>query len=69
MSLKKEGEKKIIFPLIKSPFHEKFSSQMRGGLWYDWGGYKAASVVQDEEMEYFAIRSTSSLFDASPLIK
>jgi len=69
MSSIKKKEKNILFPLFHSPFHEQFSSQMRGGLWNDWGGYKAATVVQDEELEYFAIRSTCSLFDASPLIK
>ena len=56
-------------PLKKTPFYEKFSSQMTQGYWYDWSGYKAASIIQDQELEYFAIRSTTSLFDISPLIK
>ena len=42
---------------------------MTQGYWYDWSGYKAASIIQDQELEYFAIRSTTSLFDISPLIK
>ena len=50
MSSIKKKEKNILFPLFHSPFHEQFSSQMRGGLWNDWGGYKAATVVQDEEL-------------------
>ena len=56
-------------PLKVTPFYEKFLGEMTGGYWYDWSGYKAASVIQDQELEYFAIRSTCSVFDISPLIK
>ena len=56
-------------PLLKTPFYEQICLEMREGYWYDWSGYKAASIIQDEELEYFAIRSTCSLFDISPLIK
>ena len=56
-------------PLKVTPFYEKFLGEMTEGYWYDWSGYKAASVIQDQELEYFAIRSTCSVFDISPLIK
>ena len=56
-------------PLLKTPFYEMIASEMTQGYWDDWAGYKAASIVQDQELEYFAIRSTASVFDISPLIK
>ena len=36
---------------------------MTQGYWYDWSGYKAASIMQDQELEYFAIRSDKSVPD------
>ena len=65
----KENKNNFKQPLLKTPFYEMFSKEMTQGYWYDWSGYKAASIVQDQELEYFAIRSTASLFDISPLIK
>ena len=65
----KENKNNFEQPLLKTPFYEMFSKEMTQGYWYDWSGYKAASIVQDQELEYFAIRSTASLFDISPLIK
>lgn len=56
-------------PLMQTPFHKMIESEMTEGYWHDWAGYKAASIVQDQELEYFAIRSTASVFDISPLIK
>ena len=56
-------------PLMQTPFHKMIESEMTEGYWHDWAGCKAASIVQDQELEYFAIRSTSSVFDISPLIK
>ena len=56
-------------PLLKTSFYEMIENEMTEGYWHDWAGYKAASIVQDQELEYFAIRSTASVFDISPLIK
>ena len=67
--LKNNLDKSFHNPLLKSPFYDFFSSEMRGGSWNDWAGYKSPTFIQDEELEYFAIRSTCSLFDISPLIK
>jgi len=55
--------------LRKSPFHDRLSGQMNGGHWYDWGGFHAPDNFGDPELEYFAIRSTVSLFDVSPMVK
>ena len=68
-NLKNKLDNSFKNPLLKSPFYDFFSNEMRGGSWYDWAGYKSPTFIQDEELEYFAIRSTSSLFDVTPLIK
>ncbi|MGH6946469.1 MAG: aminomethyltransferase family protein [Kiloniellales bacterium] len=56
-------------PLLKTPFHARYEALMRTGQWYGWAGYRAAGIVEDEELEYFAIRNSSSLFDLSPMVK
>jgi aminomethyltransferase len=56
-------------PLLHTPFHPRIAALMSTHQWYNWGGYAAATVIRDEEMEYFALRNTSSLFDISPMVK
>src|SRR3990172_9754837 len=56
-------------PLLPTPFHERIAALMTTHQWYNWGGYVAASVIQDKEMEYFALRNACSLFDISPMTK
>ncbi len=56
-------------PVLQTPFHDHIAEHMHGNNWYDWAGYDAASFIDDEELEYFAIRSTAALFDISPMVK
>ncbi len=56
-------------PQWKSPFHDQIEALMTERRWYDWAGYAAPDVVEDAELEYFAIRSTAALFDISPMVK
>ena len=56
-------------PLFRSPFYDFFAAQETEGHWYNWNGYKAPTILSDEELEYFSIRSTCSVFDISPLNK
>lgn len=56
-------------PQIRSPFHSRIAALMDGEHWYDWAGYAAPTYIRDEELEYFAIRSTAALFDISPMTK
>lgn len=55
-------------PLLETPFHERIQTQMRGGAWDAWAGHYAARVVEDVQLEYFAIRNACALHDISPLI-
>ena len=56
-------------PLFRSPFYDFFASKETEGNWYNWNGYKSPTILSDEELEYFSIRSTCSIFDVSPLNK
>jgi aminomethyltransferase len=56
-------------PLMNSPFHARLSALSETNDWYGWAGVKAPHTIYDEELEYFAIRSTAALFDISPMVK
>lgn len=56
-------------PLTETPFHARLAALCETDSWYGWAGKKALHSVYDEELEYFAIRSTAALFDISPMIK
>ena len=56
-------------PVLQTPFHHLIAEKMHGSNWYDWAGYDAASYIDDEELEYFAIRSTAAVFDITPMVK
>ena len=66
-----KNDRDIIFgkPLFRSPFYDFFAAQETEGNWYNWNGYKSPIIVSDEELEYFSIRSTCSVFDITPLNK
>jgi aminomethyltransferase len=59
----------ILTPLLESPFHARLDPLNINNDWYAWSGYKAPHSLSDEELEYFAIRSTAALFDISPMTK
>ena len=55
--------------LLPTPFH---SRQRRHNLlhaWGGWNGYIKPGAFDDVELEYFAIRSTTGVFDLSPMNK
>lgn len=56
-------------PRLETPFHPRLIALSETNDWYSWSGYKAPHTLFDEELEYFAIRSTSALFDISPMVK
>ena len=69
--LKKKKDRDTTFskPLFRSPFYDFFATQETEGHWYNWNGYKSPTILSDEELEYFSIRSTCSVFDITPLNK
>ena len=66
---KKDRDKTFSEPLFRSPFYDFFAAQETEGHWYNWNGYKSPTILTDEELEYFSIRSTCSVFDITPLNK
>lgn len=55
--------------LLESPFHARLAALDKTNDWYGWAGHKAPHALDDEELEYFAIRSTAAVFDISPMTK
>ena len=66
---KKDRDTTFSSPLFRSPFYDFFAAQEAEGNWYNWNGYKSPTILSDEELEYFSIRSTCSVFDITPLNK
>ena len=62
-------QRHFLAPHLRSPFHDRIAALMTGNSWNDWAGYDAASVIDDAELEYFAIRSTAGMFDLTPMVK
>lgn len=53
-----------------TPFHERFASLNRSGLWGHWYGHLSAPKYDmSSKHEYFAIRNGVGVFDSSPLFK
>ena len=56
--------------LLETPFHPRTASLCHQRRWRNWSGYAAAlSYEPGHEYEYYAVRSSSALFDISPLRK
>ena len=54
---------------LGTPFQPRIDALARTSEWYNWAGYRAPHSLWDEELEYFAIRSQTALFDISPMVK
>ena len=54
---------------LESPFHSRLAALSQQNDWYSWAGYKAPRSLWDDEMEYFAIRSQTAVFDISLMVK
>lgn len=56
-------------PLLRTPFHARIAAANVLNQWGAWAGYTTALALQDEEMEYTAIRNSASLYDLCPMVK
>ena len=66
---RRAAQKHIETIRFETPFHPRIAALMQTNDWYDWAGYKSANTLWAEELEYFAIRAQSALFDISPMVK
>ena len=55
--------------LQHSPFHERVEALSQAKSWSPWNGYQTARVFDTLASEYFAIRSTCSVMDMTPMEK
>jgi aminomethyltransferase len=54
---------------LKSPFYPRLKDLDRLNLWHTWKGYSSADALYDAELEYFAIRNSTAVFDLTPMTK
>ena len=55
--------------LLTTPFHSRIQQACEINDWGIWMGYTTPKAYFDVELEYFAIRSTTGVFDLSPINK
>ncbi len=55
--------------LAHSPFHPRIEKLCRVKNWTSWNGYQTARVYDTLASEYFAIRSSCSIMDLTPMEK
>ena len=55
--------------LLTTPFHSRVEAMCHLNDWGNWMGYTTPNAYFDVELEYFAIRSTTGVFDLSPMNK
>jgi aminomethyltransferase len=55
--------------MLKTPFHSRVAEMNELNAWEDWMGYTTPSAYFDVELEYFAVRSTTGVFDLTPMNK
>ncbi|MFN2168046.1 MAG: PAS domain S-box protein, partial [Anaerolineae bacterium] len=55
--------------MLQTPFHRRVAAACELNCWGDWKGYTTPSAYTDVELEYFAVRNTTGVFDLSPMNK
>jgi aminomethyltransferase len=55
--------------LRHSPFHDRIEQQSQIKSWSSWNGYQTARVFDSLSAEYFAVRSSCSVMDLTPMEK
>ena len=54
---------------LRSPFYTRQSALDRLNSWHEWKGYTSADAFYDADLEYFAIRNSTAVFDLTPMTK
>jgi len=55
--------------MLTTPFHSRIAAACELNCWGSWAGYTTPNAYTDVELEYFAIRSATGVFDLSPMNK
>lgn len=54
---------------FRSPFYTRLEALDRLNTWHEWKGYTSADAFYDADLEYFAIRNSTAVFDLTPMTK
>lgn len=54
---------------LKTPFHSRIEKLDFVNEWHEWKGYSSADSLYCADMEYFAIRNATAVFDLTPMTK
>jgi len=54
---------------LRSPFYSRIAALDTVNEWHEWKGYSSANALYCDEMEYFAIRNATAVFDLTPMTK
>jgi aminomethyltransferase len=54
---------------LRSPFYSRLASLDTVNAWHTWKGYTAPDELYCADIEYFAIRNATSVFDLTPMTK
>jgi len=52
-----------------TPFHSRVKTMCQTNDWYLWAGYTTPNSYEDVELEYFAARNSTGVFDLTPMTK
>ena len=55
--------------LLETPFATRVRAACELRQWEDWKGYITPVAYEDVELEYFAVRNSTGVFDLSPMTK
>ena len=66
MSIQKEHFRQA---MQHTPFHARLAALSQTEEWTSWNGYMAPRVLDKLSTEYFAVRSSCSVMDMSPMEK
>jgi aminomethyltransferase len=64
-----ESEPHYRQPLLKTPFYDRARALSQVDSFIPWSGYTTVDVFTNVEQEYFAIRSATSVYDLTPMVK
>ena len=53
--------------MLETPFHSRIAKLNQLNAWEDWMGYTTPSAYFDVELEYFSVRSSTGVFDLTPM--
>ncbi|MGI9305608.1 MAG: aminomethyltransferase family protein [Gammaproteobacteria bacterium] len=56
-------------PVKPTPFHARTSAACNTNEWSRWAGFTVVACYHDIELEYYAVRNSTAVFDVSPLVK